>query len=80
MPPEKVAERTAASNRVLEDRVVVLEQDHRRLNKVVEDKVAIDSELADWRENERNEDCFMIHGLPRISNDLTGKDWQDQAM
>ena len=80
MSPEDKSLRTAASNRVLEDRVVVLEQDHRRLNKVVEHKIAIDSELADWRENERNEDCFIIHGLPKISGDLTGKDWQDQAL
>ena len=50
------------------------------MNKVVEHKIAIDSELADWRENERSEDCFVIHGLPKISGDLTGKDWQDQAL
>ena len=77
--PVKVS-RSSESTRVLEDRVMALEQDHRRLNRVVEDKIAIDSELADFRENERSEDCFVVEGLPTIADDVTGKDWQNQAL
>ena len=78
--PDEVMVQSSESTRVLEDRVVALEQDHRRLNRVVEDQIAIDSELADYRSNERFEDCFMIYGLAKISDDLVGKAWQDQAM
>ena len=51
LPPEERAEATSEANRVLEDRVMVLEQDHRRLNRVVEDKTASDEELHDFQEN-----------------------------
>ena len=57
-----LAQKSSESTRVLEDRVLVLEQDHRRLGRVVEDKFAADAELADFRENERYEDCFVIIG------------------
>lgn len=80
LPLEEATIKTSESTRVLEDRVMVLEQDHRRLNRVVESKTASDAELADFRANERTEDFFVISGLPRISNDLTGKDWQDEAV
>ena len=75
-----IAVRTCESNRVLEDRVMVLEQDHRRLNRVVENKIAIDAELSDFHQNERNEDSFIIAGLPSIPDDLVGKDWQKKAV
>ena len=75
-----VTSRTSESNRVLEDRVMVLEQDHRRLNRVVENKIAIDAELSDFHQNERNEDSFMIAGLPLIPDEITGKDWQKKAV
>ena len=71
---------TSESNRVLEDRVMVLEQDHRRLNHVVEHKIAVDAELSDFRTNERFEDCFVISGLPLIPDDITGKEWQKRAV
>ena len=58
------------STRVLEDRMVALEQDHRRLCDVVDLKIAIDSELSDIQINERNEDC------PRISSEIVGKSRQ----
>ena len=48
------------SARVLEDRVMVLEQDHRRLNAKVELKAAVDAELFDFEENARCEDFIMI--------------------
>ena len=78
--PEQVLVQSCESTRVLEDRMVVLEQDHRRLNRVVESKTAIDAELDDFHANERLEDSFVIYGLAQISSELTGKDWQEQAL
>ena len=77
---EEVSTKCCESTRVLEDRVMVLEQEHRRLNRVVESKTAIDSELADTHANERSEDFFVIAGTPRIASDLVGKAWQEQAV
>ena len=74
--PEDVLTRQCESTRVLEDRVLVIEKEQQRLNKVIENKIAIDSELADFRENERTEDCFMIEGLPLIPSEIVGKEWQ----
>ena len=54
------------ASRLLEDRMVALEQDHHRLNSVVDLKIAMDAELSDIQINERNENCFVIFGLPRI--------------
>jgi hypothetical protein len=59
---------------------MVLEQDHRRLNRFVEHKNAVDAELADFRENERFEDTFVISGLEPVSSTLTGKEWQTCAV
>lgn len=67
------------STRLLEDRMVALEQDHRRLNSVVDLKIAIDAEQNDIIINERNEDSFVIFGLPRIPSSITGKPWQERA-
>ena len=77
---EESSIRNVEVNRVLEDRVVALEQDHRRLNRVVDDKIAIDAELADSFKNERFEDCFVIEGTARIPEGIVGKPWQDQAV
>ena len=81
-PPDVAATsaKNSESTRVLEDRVMVLEQDHRRLNRVVENKTAVDAELADFQKNERFEDSFLISGLARIPKELVGKPWQDQAL
>ena len=78
--PDAKAARTSEGTRVLEDRVMALEQDHRRLNRVVEGKIAIDAEEADFRENVSFLDSFVISGLPRLSPDLVGKPWQDAAV
>ena len=80
LPLPDLAQKSSESTRLLEDRVMVLEQDHRRLDGVVEAKSAADAELFDFRENERFEDYFIIAGLPRLSPDLVGKVWQDQAV
>ena len=69
---------TSESTRLLEDRVMVLEQDHQRLSKVVETKTASDAELHDYHENIKNEPFFTITGCDRIIANST-KDWQDRA-
>ena len=78
--PETGIIRNSESTRVLEDRVMAIEQDHRRLNRFVEHKTAIDAELADFLANERFEDSFVIFGLDPIPSDLVGKAWQDRAV
>ena len=77
--PERVVI-SSESTRVLEDRMMSLEQDHRPLNHVLEIKTAADAELADFHANERTEDYFVVAGLPKISDDLVGKAWQDEAV
>ena len=74
---ERIPESIEAT-RVLEDRVMVLEQDHRRLNSVVELKTASDAELHDYHENIRNESFISITNCARISGQST-KEWQDRA-
>ena len=69
---------TVETSRVLEDRVMVLEQDHRRLNSKFEHKFAVDSELFDFQENLRNEPFFMIRGLTKLPK-LEPKEWQQRA-
>ena len=76
--PEEVVIKNVESSRVLEDRMMAIEQDHRRLNRVVEDKTAEDSELADFLENTRYEDHFIVLGLPHIPKCDT-RVWQDKA-
>ena len=78
-PPDAVAAKTSEGTRVLEDRMMALEQDHRRLNRVFEDKVALDAEAADYRENAANQDCFVVVGLPLIPSEIVGKEWQELA-
>ena len=78
--PDVKAAKTSEGTRVLEDRVMALEQDHRRLNRVVESRIAIEAEEADYRENASLLDSFVLAGLPRLSPDLVGKAWQDQAV
>ena len=80
LPDSAKAAIGSESTRVLEDRMMALEQDHRRLNRVVENKTAIDAEMADYQINERQEDFFVIEGLEKISDDLVGKAWQTQAV
>ena len=69
----------AESARVIEDRVMALEQDHHRLNRAFEHSAAVSAEREDFQENVRNEVFFMISGLPQIK-DLRGKDWMDRAI
>jgi hypothetical protein len=77
--PESLLLQVAEDSRLLADRVVILEQDHRRLNKDFEFKTAIDSEMADFSSNKDYEDFFIIEGVPRFSDNLSGKAWQEEA-
>ena len=71
---------TSESTRRLEDRMMAIEQDHLRLNRSFEYKTAIDAEIADYHENIRLEDSFVIQGLPRINGiDLAPREWQVRA-
>ena len=76
--PEVVVIKSIESSRVLEDRMMALEQDHRRLNRVVEEKTAEDAELADFQENVRYENTFVVLGLAHIPK-CDPKDWQEKA-
>ena len=80
LAPPEVTQKVCEATRVLQDRVTTLEQDHRRLNRVVEFKTAIDAEIHDFHENERLQDYFVIAGLERIPSDIVGKPWQDRAV
>lgn len=75
--PEQVAS-LSEDARVLQDRVLVLEHDHRRLADRFEHQRAIDSEMSDFQENIRNESFFMIRGLPRLPK-MDPKEWQTRA-
>ena len=74
---QRLPEATEAT-RLLEDRVMVLEQDHRRLNQVVEVKTALDAELHDYHENISNEAFLVITGCQRILGQGT-REWQEKA-
>ena len=76
--PEEVLTKNCESSRVLEDRMMALEQDHRRLNTFVEGKTAEDAELAEMNENILFENHFMISGLKRLPK-LSPKEWQERA-
>ena len=67
------------ATRVLEDRVMAVEQDHHRLNKAFEMSTAITSERKDFQENIRNEVYFMVTGLPSIQG-LRGHDLMTRAI
>lgn len=76
-PPENLIA-TNENVRVLEDRMLVIEQDHRRLSSEFDLKIAVDAELDDYNENVRNESFFMIQGLRRLPS-LDTKEWQSRA-
>ena len=76
---DKVNCKTSEATRVLEDRMVALEQDHRRLSREFESKSVVDAELACLQENIRFEDHFVIQGLPKIP-DMSPREWQIRAM
>jgi hypothetical protein len=70
---------SAESTRALEDRMVAVEQGQRLLVRDLEMKTAVDSELACFQENVRNEVFFVISGLRKLPPGLLGREWQDKA-
>ena len=68
----------SCETRSLEDRVMVLERDHARLNQKFEHQSAVHAELLDFEENIRNEDFMMIQGIPALPRLSTGE-WQIKA-
>jgi len=69
------------SSRLLEDRMVAIEQDHRRLSRDVEYRAAVDAELHDFHENSGFEDFFIITGqLSKPDSGLSGPDWQREVI
>ena len=76
----KTVDEAAALNteaaRVLEDRMVAIEQDHRRLNAAFDTKSAEDSELFDFHKNIRLQSCFVIEGLTKHPQGMDPKEWQ----
>lgn len=77
--PDSRQVKNSESIRALEDRMMAVEQGHKCLESSFNLKVAIDSELACFRSNERSEDSFLISGLGRIPASLSGRDWQERA-
>ena len=67
------------ASRLIEDRMMALEQDHRRLSGVVELKTAVDSEADDFLANERMLNTIVVSGLTPIQGRLSGKEWQERA-
>jgi hypothetical protein len=72
-------DRGSEATRLLEDRMMVVEQRQQLFSKSLEMKTAIDAELACFQENVRNEVFFLVSGMRRIPGGLRGKQWQDQA-
>ena len=79
--PESLGTRTSEAARLLEDRVLCLEQDHRRLNESHEAKTALDAELAEYHQNVQMESHLTISGpgLKRAPTGLSPRDWQVQT-
>lgn len=73
--------KSTESARLLEDRMMALEQDHRRLNRSVEYRAAVDAELHDFHENVGNEDFLIITGqIPMPASGLSGPEWQRSSI
>lgn len=77
--PSEVSVKVTEGVRSLEDRMMVVEQNQHDLRISHDLKFAVDAELACFRSNERSEDSFLISGLSKIPNGLSGKDWQFRA-
>jgi hypothetical protein len=61
--------------------MMALEQDHRRLNRSVEYRAAVDAELHDFHENVGNEDFLIITGkIPMPASGLSGPEWQRSSI
>ena len=79
LPLEDSVKKSVESSRVLEDRMVAIEQDHHRLNDAFEMKTAADAELAEFHQNVAFESFITIHGLARSATGLDPREWQNEA-
>jgi hypothetical protein len=77
LQPDVRVSRSDESSRLLLDKFVVLEKDHRRLDHAFETKSAVDAEYRDFLENQQHEDHLLVSGLEAAGSDLSGRDWQD---
>ena len=77
-PVDQVCVQNTEASRLLEDRMVAIEQDHRRLNLAFEFKTAEDSEQLDYHANVGFQSWFVIAGLD-VLPDLSPKEWQERA-
>ena len=66
------------SSQALENRVVVLEQDHSRLSRCFDFQSATAAELFDYEENVRNKSFIMVQGLRPLPK-VDWQEWQRQA-
>ena len=80
LPSSETTEAATEATRLLQDRMVAIEQDHRHLIKVVDTETAEDSDLADFHKNIRLENSFMITGLKSLGEGLEPKEWQKLAI
>lgn len=60
----------------LDQQVQALQQDHIRLRQEFEIKTAIDAELDDWHENEKDEICTIVTGLKRLTGNMDSREFQ----
>ena len=65
--------------RLHDDRMAYIEKRHENLERRVDHKIAIDAEFSDWVQNRSEEDWLTVQGLPRLSSDLSDRDWQQAA-
>ena len=79
LPAEETSARTTEAVRVLEDRMVAIEQDHRRLVKAFDSKYAEDAELHDFQANILWESWFIMEGTARLPSGLGSREWQEKA-
>ena len=75
---EEATVQNTESSRLLEDRMVAIEQDHRRLSTAFDTKVAEDSEMFDYHENVKFESFVVVAGLA-VLPDLPPREWQERA-
>ena len=79
LPAEARMQRNESKCLAVEDRMLVIERDHSRLNRKFELQYAANSESIDLQENIRNEVFLMIQGLARLPK-LDTKAWQERAL
>lgn len=60
--PEDQSIRCLELARQNQDRIIYIEQDQRRLTKLVDDKLATSAEFDDWTQNRSDEDWIVITG------------------